>query len=143
MKEDLLQFIWEFQYFNSNELQCTDGDLIQIIHPGTHNSNQGPDFKEAKIKINDIVWSGNVELHINSSDWNMHHHSDDRNYNNIILHVVWNHDTEIKDANGNNIPAVELQSRVSKLLLETFGGIKFFLSSIFLVWLLALQPALP
>jgi hypothetical protein len=124
MKEDLLQFIWEFQYFNNSELQCTDGDRVQIIHPGTHNSNQGPDFKEAKIKINDIVWSGNVELHINSSDWNMHHHSDDRNYNNIILHVVWNHDTEIKDANGNNLSTVELQSRVSKLLLEKYSKLK-------------------
>ena len=124
MKEDLLQFIWKFQYFNSSELTSTDGDLVQIIYPGAYNSNQGPDFKEAKIKINNILWSGNVELHINSSHWNTHHHSDDSNYNNIILHVVWNHDTEIKDANGNNLSTIELQARVSKLLLGKYRRLK-------------------
>ena len=124
MKEDLLQFIWKFQYFNRNELRCTDGDEVQIIHPGTFNSNQGPDFKEAKIKINNILWSGNVELHINSSHWHTHHHSEDTNFNNVILHVVWNHDTEIKDANGSVLSTIELQSRVSKLLLEKYRRLK-------------------
>jgi len=124
MKEDLLQFIWKFQYFNSNELRCTDGDEVQIIHPGTHNPNQGPDFKEAKIKINNILWSGNVELHINSSHWNTHRHSDDANFNNVILHVVWNHDAEIKDANGGALSTIELQPRVSKLLLEKYRKLK-------------------
>ena len=124
MKEDLLQFIWQFQYFNRNELRCTDGDAVQIIHPGTYNSNQGPDFKEAKIKINNILWSGNVELHINSSHWHTHHHSEDTNFNNVILHVVWNHDTEIKDANGSVLSTIELQSRVSKLLLEKYRRLK-------------------
>ena len=124
MKEDLLQFIWKFQYFNRNELRCTDGDAVQIIHPGTYNSNQGPDFKEAKIKINNILWSGNVELHINSSHWHTHHHSEDTNFNNVILHVVWNHDTEIKDANGSVLSTIELQSRVSKLLLEKYRRLK-------------------
>jgi len=120
MKEDILQYIWKFQYYNSNELLSTNGDSILVIHPGTHNSNQGPDFKEAKIKINDTLWAGNVELHINSSHWNLHHHSEDNNYKNIILHIVWNHDEEIKDANGNNLPTLELQSRVSNLLLEKY-----------------------
>lgn len=124
MKEDLLQFIWKFQYFNSSELRCTDGDEVQVIHPGAYNSNQGPDFKEAKIKINNIIWSGHVELHINSSHWNTHHHSDDTNFNNVILHVVWNHDAEIKDANGTKLSTIELQSRVSKLLLEKYKRLK-------------------
>ena len=120
MKEDLLQYIWKFQYYNSNELLSTNGDGIQVIHPGSHNTNQGPDFTQAKIKINNTLWAGNVELHINSSHWNLHGHSADNNFNNIILHVVWNHDIEIKDANGNNLPTLELQSRVSKLLLEKY-----------------------
>jgi hypothetical protein len=124
MKEDLLQFIWKFQYFNRNELRCIDGDEVQIIHPGTFNSNQGPDFKEAKIKINNILWSGNVELHINSSHWHTHHHSEDTNFNNVILHVVWNHDTEIKDTNGSILSTIELQPRVSKLLLEKYRKLK-------------------
>lgn len=99
---------------------CTNGDRVTVIHPGNHNFNQGPDFTEAKIKINNTLWAGNVELHINSSQWNQHKHSTDNNYNNIILHVVWNHDIEIKDANGNNLPTLELQSKVSKLLLEKY-----------------------
>ena len=123
MKEDVLQYIWKFQYYNCNELLSTDGDGIQVIHPGSHNINQGPDFTQAKIKINDTLWAGNVELHLNSSHWNLHGHSADNNFNNIILHVVWNHDIEIKDVNGNNLPTLELQSRVSKLLLERYRQI--------------------
>ncbi|MEO9022879.1 MAG: DUF2851 family protein [Ginsengibacter sp.] len=120
MKEELLQYIWKFQYYNNNGLRSTGDDLIHVIHPGRHNSDQGPDFKEAKIKINDTLWAGNVELHIHSSDWNLHKHSEDSNYNNIILHVVWHHDVEIKDVAGNSLPTLELQSRVSKILLEKY-----------------------
>ena len=121
MKEEILQYIWKFQYYNRNELLTTNGDSISVIHPGTHNQNQGPDFTEAKIKINDTLWAGNVELHINSSHWNLHNHSADNNYKNIILHIVWNHDTEIKDFNGNNLPTIELQNRVSNMLLEKYS----------------------
>jgi len=120
MKEEILQYIWKFQYYNNSELLSTNGDAISVIHPGSHNLNQGPDFTEAKIKINDTIWAGNVELHINSSHWNLHNHSADNNYNNIILHIVWNHDQEIKDANGNHLPTLELQSRVSNLLIEKY-----------------------
>ena len=120
MKEDLLQYIWQFQYFNIQELQTVNEEQIQIIAPGLHNSNQGPDFLDAKIKIGNTIWAGNIELHINSSDWNLHQHSSDNNFSNIILHVVWNHDAEIKDSNQNNIPTLELQQRVSKLLLNKY-----------------------
>ncbi len=120
MQEDLLQFIWKFQYFNSSELSTLSGETLQIIHPGTHNNNQGPDFTDAKIKVGEALWAGNIELHINSSGWNLHNHSADRNFNNIILHVVWNNDSEIKDFNGNDLPALELKNRVSKLLLEKY-----------------------
>jgi hypothetical protein len=120
MQEDLLQYIWRFQYFNSSEQITSAGETIQVLHPGSHNTNQGPDFTGAKIKINKTIWAGNVELHINSSDWNLHNHSSDSNFNNIILHVVWNHDTSIKDINGNDLPTFELKNRVSKLLLEKY-----------------------
>ncbi|MEP7251040.1 MAG: DUF2851 family protein [Ginsengibacter sp.] len=120
MKEDLLQYIWQFQYFNTKELQTANGEEIQIISPGSHNSNQGPDFRDGKIKIGNTMWAGNIELHISSSDWNLHRHSSDNNFSNIILHVVWNHDADIKDANQNNIPTLELQQRVSKLLLNKY-----------------------
>lgn len=120
MKENLLQYIWKFQYYQNSELSSTAGATLQVIHPGNYNSNQGPDFTEAKIKINDTIWVGNIELHIDSSNWNLHKHSEDENFNNVILHVVWNHDKEIKDSYGNNLPTLELQTRVSKLLLEKY-----------------------
>lgn len=120
MREEILQYIWKFQYYNHTEMRCTNGDELFVIHPGIHNYNQGPDFASAKIKINNTLWAGNVEIHINSSDWNRHNHSFDKNYNNIILHVVWNHDQEIKDGNKNYLPTLELQSRVSKLLLDRY-----------------------
>jgi hypothetical protein len=121
MREEILQYIWKFQYYNHTEMRCTNGDELSVIHPGIHNYNQGPDFADAKIRINDTLWAGNVEIHINSSDWNRHNHSSDKNYNNIILHVVWNHDQEIKDGNKNPLPTLELQTRVSKLLLDRYS----------------------
>ena len=123
MKEKLLQFIWQFQYFNKENLTTTAGEVIQIIHPGQINNDQGPDFKEARIKINKTLWVGNVELHINSSDWNLHHHSADDNYKNIVLHVVWQHDKEITDKNKTILQTLELQPRVSKILLNKYEGL--------------------
>ncbi|MEO8763593.1 MAG: DUF2851 family protein [Ginsengibacter sp.] len=120
MREDLLQYIWRFQYFNASELLTSSGEAVQVIHPGSHNSNQGPDFTGAKIKINKTLWAGNIELHVNSSDWKLHQHSTDSNYNNIILHVVWNNDTAAKDVNGNDLPTFELKNRVSKMLLQKY-----------------------
>lgn len=120
MKEDLLQYIWQFQYFNNTELFTSSGEPIQIINTGAHNTNQGADFTEAKIKIGKTLWAGNVELHINSSDWNAHNHSSDSNYSNVILHVVWNNNETIKDKHTNNLPTLELKDRVSKLLLDKY-----------------------
>ena len=120
MKEKLLQYIWQFQYYNNTELSTINGDPLQIIHQGNFNHNQGADFSDAKIKIGNTIWAGNIELHIKSSDWNLHNHTEDKNYSNIILHVVWHHDKEIKDIAGNVLPALELQNRVSKLLLKKY-----------------------
>ncbi|MDQ6723023.1 MAG: DUF2851 family protein [Thermoproteota archaeon] len=116
MNENLLQYIWKFQYFNKNELATTVDESLQIIHPGNFNTNQGPDFLAAKIKIGNTIWAGSIELHAKSSDWKLHKHSADKNYKNIILHVVWE-----DDANMNlSFPTLELQSRVSKLLLAKY-----------------------
>jgi Protein of unknown function (DUF2851) len=119
MKEDLLQYICQFQYFNTSELFSSSGEMIQIINPGTHNTNQGPDFINAKIKIGETTWAGNIELHINSSDWNVHHHSEDSNFNNIILHIVWNNNAIIKDIHDNELATLELNGRVLKLFGNT------------------------
>jgi hypothetical protein len=114
--ESLLQYIWKFQYFNKSTLSTVDGELLQIIHPGNFNNDQGPDFSSAKIKIAETTWAGNIELHIKSSDWKNHKHSNDKNYNNIILHVVWQHDIDL----GLPFPTFELQNRVSKFLLGRY-----------------------
>lgn len=121
MKEDILQYIWKFQYFDTKQLISTDGDDIQIIQQGSQNFNQGPDFLEAKIKVKETVWAGNIEIHVSSSHWNLHGHSGNTHFNNIILHVVWNNDVVIKDGVGNPIPTIELQGRVSKLLLDKYS----------------------
>ncbi len=120
MKEAILQYIWKFQYYNTSELRCTRGCSLFIFHPGNHNTNQGPDFTQAKIKIDQTTWAGNIEVHVQSSHWNLHKHTGDPNYENIVLHVVWQHDAEIKDVSGNDLPTLELQSRVSKILLEKY-----------------------
>ncbi len=120
MQENLLQYIWQFQYFNKAKLATAAGESIQVIHPGNMNTNQGPDFIAAKIKIGNTTWAGNVEIHINSSGWVLHSHSADSNFNNVVLHVVWNDDAAIKDKDGNDLPTLELKSRVSKLLLDKY-----------------------
>jgi len=114
--ERLLQFIWQFQYFNKSELSAVSGENVQIISPGQYNTNQGPDFTDAKIKVENTVWAGTVELHIKTSDWNRHEHQHDSNYNNVVLHVVWENDTT-----PNNIPVIELKQRVSKILLKRYA----------------------
>ena len=116
MTERLLQYIWQFQYFNKSHLQTSDAQTVQVIQPGIYNTNQGPDFLNAKIKIDNTIWAGSIELHINTSDWEQHKHSLDKNYNNVILHVVWNNDHDLQLS----FPTLELQNLVSKLLLKKY-----------------------
>ena len=120
MTERLLQFIWQFQYFNRDHLQTTKGESLSIINAGTYNVNQGPDFGNARIKIAETIWAGNIEVHIRSSDWNRHAHGKDNNYHNIILHVVWQHDGEIEDGNGAELATLDISPLVPKVLLERY-----------------------
>ena len=116
MTERLLQYIWQFRHFNDGALQTAQQQPIQLIQPGIYNTNQGPDFLNAKIKIDQTLWAGSIEIHINSSDWKAHQHSNDKNYNNVILHVVWNHDADLSLP----FPTLELQHRVSNILLNRY-----------------------
>lgn len=115
MTERLLQFIWQFQYFNKSELVTADNESLQILLAGQHNSNQGPDFQNAKISIHKTTWAGNIELHLKTSDWLKHNHQKDGNYGNVILHVVWEHDAVVND-----LPVLELKNRVPKILLRRY-----------------------
>lgn len=118
MNEKLLQFIWRYQYFQFTNLASTAGDSITIIHPGLYNDQQGPDFLEGKIRIGDAILVGHIELHVKTSDWDAHQHSTDERYQNVVLHVVWQHDKEMK--NSLSIATLELQNYVSKILLDRY-----------------------
>src|SRR5690242_19920584 len=120
MTERLLQFIWQFQYFNLSELRLITGESLQIISPGNFNTNQGPDFLEARIRIGDTTWAGNIELHIDEDDWINHAHQEDPNFQNVILHVIWNKGTHTID-----LPTLHLGERVSKILLNRYEDLMF------------------
>ena len=116
MNERLLQFIWQYQYFSRSELQTVTGEKIEIILPGMLNTNQGPDFLNSKIRVGNTLLAGHVELHINTSQWLEHGHHKDRNYNGVILHVVFEHDLHIHD----NLPVLELQPYISTILTSRY-----------------------
>ncbi len=116
MNENLLQFIWQFQYFSKTEMETNSHELLQIIHSGHHNRNQGPDFSDARLLIGNTVWAGSVEVHIKSSDWKKHHHQQDSRYENVILHVVWEDDKQ----GPLSIPVFELKNKVSTILLKKY-----------------------
>jgi Protein of unknown function (DUF2851) len=119
MTEKLLQFIWQFKYFNTQALYTRDGEPITIIYAGQLNTNQGPDFLEAKIKIGETIFVGHVEIHVKESEWVNHKHSSDANYNNVILHVVWEEDKQVQ----NNFPLLNLSHKVSKTLLGKYTSL--------------------
>lgn len=119
LTEKLLQFIWNFQYLNVAALKTVQGEPITVLHRGTHNHNQGPDFLNAKIKIGKTVLVGNIELHLSSKDWFKHRHAEDSHYQNIILHLVWEHD--IAATKIHQYPVIELKSFVAKIMLERYA----------------------
>ena len=89
-------------------LQTTDGQEVEVIDPGLHNRNSGPDFFNAKVKIDRTLWVGNIEIHDKASDWYLHHHDRDPRYNNVILHVVSEVDTDVQNAQGEFLPQIQL-----------------------------------
>lgn len=102
--EDLLHYTWKHRIFPLNELFTTEGESLEIIDTGQHNRDAGPDFFNAKIRIDGTLWVGNVEVHLKSSDWYAHRHHTDKSYNNVILHVVGKDDKEPVTENGRILP---------------------------------------
>ena len=127
MTEKLLQYLWNFKVFKNFDFKDLNGNPIEIIDFGKLNTDAGPDFLMAKIKVNNIILVGNIELHVKSSDWIFHNHSSDPNYQNIILHVVFQNDADIEEFKSKNIPTLELKDSIDgeifakyeKLLSET------------------------
>lgn len=106
--EELLHYVWKHKILPLRELKTTEGCTIEVLNPGMHNTDAGPDFQAAKIKIDGVVWVGDVEIHQHSSDWFRHGHDKDANYDKIILHVAADIDCELKYSNGENIPQVQI-----------------------------------
>lgn len=119
MNEQLLQYIWKFRLFRCENLFTICYKKINPIYQGLHNLNQGPDFLDARIKMDESLWAGHVEMHVKSSDWELHKHSADENYRNVILHVVWIHDKELNLP----FPTLEIQSHVPKVLLNKYADL--------------------
>lgn len=120
MQEAFLHFIWQFGYFNRHNLFTTDGEPIQILHPGYLNTDAGPDFSQARIQIGQLEWVGNVEIHLNSADWQAHGHHLDEAYDHVILHVVWKHEQDIYRKDLTHIPTLVLADKTSADLLTRY-----------------------
>lgn len=107
--EQLLHYVWKHKLWPPQGLVTTDGRGVEIIDPGLHNTDAGPDFFNAKVKIADTLWVGNVEIHDRASDWYRHGHDRDPRYNNVILHVCGTIDDEINDEKGRLLPQMRLE----------------------------------
>lgn len=118
MREQILHFIWEHQYFKIGKASTLDGLPIKVINAGHINVNAGPDFEQAKLFIGDVEWNGDVEIHIKSSDWSTHSHQLDKAYNKVVLHVVWVNDKPVYREDGTIMPTLELKYLVDEEVLK-------------------------
>ena len=106
MKEEFLHFIWKYKLYQHDLLFTGEGESLQIVHPGQHNTNAGPDFFDARIRIGETLWAGNIEIHQRASDWNKHGHQNDPVYRNTILHVVALSDQKVCNDLGSKVPVL-------------------------------------
>ena len=120
MKEEFLHFLWKYKLFSTKDLKSIAGEFIEIVNPGIYNTNTGPDFFNAQLKIDGQLWIGNVEIHLKSSDWYAHYHEEDENYDAIILHVVWSYDADVFMKNNLPLPTLELEQFVQKEVLVNY-----------------------
>ncbi len=125
MQEDFLWYIWKFKLFNAPDLFTTSGEKIQIIKTGEHNTDAGPDFINARIKIGSTEWAGNIEIHSAASDWTKHNHTNNKTYDNIILHVVHENDKQVIRKNGEEIPTLELKEKIKGNVYEKYRELQF------------------
>ncbi|MCM4169696.1 hypothetical protein KCTC52924_02294 [Arenibacter antarcticus] len=120
MREDLLHYIWKYRKLQVSNVYTSTNEPIRIMEVGAHNLLAGPDFFNAKIVIGEQLWAGTVEIHVKSSDWYAHHHEQDPNYNNVILHVVWEDDVNVYRKDNTIIPTLVLKNYISQEVLDTY-----------------------
>jgi len=120
MNESFLHYLWQFQYFDKKNLCATEGEAISILKTGNMNTHAGPDFSNAKVRIADIEWAGNIEIHIKSSDWYAHKHDVDSAYENVVLHVVWENNKPVYRKDGTPLATLELKNKVNESILREY-----------------------
>lgn len=120
MREDLLHFIWKYKKLQLENLKGSNNETIQILDVGSHNLLSGPDFFNAKVRIDEQLWAGTVEMHIRSSDWYAHNHEKDPNYQNVVLHVVWEDDCDVFRNDNTVVPTLVLRDYISSGLLKEY-----------------------
>lgn len=124
MKEEFLHYVWQYHLYATTQLKTTTQDELYILAPGIYNTNTGPDFLQCELRLGDQKWVGNIEIHINASDWYAHRHELDPQYDAVILHVVWNYDVDVYMKNNLPIPTLELKSYVDPKLLATYDTLQ-------------------
>lgn len=107
--EQLLHYVWKHRLLPPGDMVTTDGRTVEVIDPGLHNHDAGPDFFNAKVRIGGTLWVGNVEIHDRASDWNQHGHATDGAYDSVVLHVVGEADCEVSDSAGRTVPQVTVE----------------------------------
>ncbi|MDC7996113.1 DUF2851 family protein [Altibacter sp. HG106] len=118
--EEFLHFLWKYQKFETSRLCTSEGISLQVIYPGIHNQQAGPDFFNAHLRLGETLWAGTVEIHVKSSYWYQHQHQQDAAYDTVILHVVWEHDVEIFREDNSVIPTVVLTDFVNPSILRKY-----------------------
>lgn len=119
MNEQFLSYLWKYRQINAG-LRTEAGDLLTILHPGDQNRDSGPDFFNARLRIGNTIWAGNVEIHVRASDWYRHGHQTDPAYDNTILHVVYEHDVTVSNQNGEEIPTLVLHEQYPEKIFEQY-----------------------
>lgn len=122
MEEKYLHYIWKSKRFNSRGLRLTDGREVEVLNVGWHNHDAGPDFFNGTVKIDGIIWTGNIELHVRSSDWYVHKHQHDPAYDNVVLHVVLDYDREVR-VKERVLPTLELNNLIDFKHYENYKGL--------------------
>jgi Protein of unknown function (DUF2851) len=124
MQEEFLHYLWKFRLFDNKDLKTTEDEPIEILKCGEPNPDSGPDFFNARIKVDETLWAGNVEIHLRASDWKAHKHQYDKAYSNVILHVVYEADVLINGRDGEIIPTLELKGRIPDGLYKKYLSFK-------------------
>ncbi len=120
MKEDFLHYVWNYKKFDFSNLKTVCKKDLSVIDTGKYLQSSGADFFNAQLMIDGLRWAGNVEIHLKSSDWYVHNHHTDSNYDNVILHVVWDYDVDVYRKNNTEIPVLQLKDYIKKDVNDSY-----------------------